>query len=379
MTELEKYQGIYGHSAYAFYGHSNHGGKAVPLVEQKLDTHGATLVDVGCGWNEFAKALRERGAADAVGVDFACPGADVLAPAGTLPFTDKQFGVLTSFDMLEHLQPDEVTAVLAEFARVSHSFVFSISYQPSRVKWKGETLHPTVMPQDWWIHKIIAAGGGDIDVIDGYIVGKWSLKALEIPRTARVCLVGNGPSLLTVENGPTIDSFDEVVRFNRYCLAGFEKHTGTRTTLWSTFGHGYVPGDENERPGRMIFVHGERGEPAYTADELYRVPRWFSKAVASRVKAASQRDPAALERVRGATSGLIVALYLLDVVGVDVITLAGFDHFKKDLSHQHHYYNPKAYGRPPEMEGDAEASILAGYAAVGRVVYLPTGAPLTRK
>lgn len=378
MTELEKYQGIYTHPAYAFYGHSNHGAGAVPLVKQKLKQHGASLVDVGCGWNEFVKGLRDL-SVDATGVDFACPGADIIAPAGQLPFSNKQFGVLTSFDMLEHLRPEEVTDVLSEFARVSHSFVFSISYQPSRVKWQGETLHPTVYPQEWWINKIIAAGGGDLDVINGYIVGKWSLKALSLPREAKVVLVGNGPSLLTLENGAVIDSFDEIVRFNRYRIAGFEKHTGRRTTLWSTFGHGYVPGDERERPSRMIFVHGERGEPAYEPGELYRVPRWFSKQVFGRVKAASRRDPDSLARVTGATSGLVVALYLLDVVGVDQITLAGVDHFAKQLSNQHHYYNPKSYGRPPEMDGDAEAAILAGYVAAGRVVYLPTGDPLTRR
>lgn len=379
MTELEKYRGIYGHPAYAFYGHSNHGSKAVTLVEQRLKVYGPALVDVGCGHNEFAKNLRQRLPVRAVGVDFACPGADIVAAADVLPFEDKEFGVVTSFDMLEHLRPDEVDGVLKEFARVAHSFVFSISYQPSRVKWSGETLHPSVFPESWWINKIIAAGGGDIEVVNGYIVGKWSLTALALPRSTNVVLVGNGPSVLTAENGSTIDAFDEIVRFNRYHLQGFEKHTGTRTTLWSTFGHGWVPGDETERPKRMIFVHGERGEPSYEPDQLYRIPRWFSKAAATRVKSVSVRSPDAVARVSGATSGLIVALYLLDVVGVDQIHLAGFDHFKKDLSNQHHYYNPKAYGRPPEMEGDAEASILAGYVEAGRVVYLPTGAPLTRR
>lgn len=43
MTELAKYQGIYGHKAYAFYGHSNHGGKALELVSQRLRTHGNPL------------------------------------------------------------------------------------------------------------------------------------------------------------------------------------------------------------------------------------------------------------------------------------------------------------------------------------------------
>jgi len=249
--------------------------------------------------------------------------------------------------------------------------VFSISHKPSRVKWRGETLHPSLFPQEWWINKIIAAGAGDIDVVGGYIIGKWSLTPLRLNRSTKVVLVGNGPSLLSAENGGLIDSFDEVVRFNRYALAGFEKHTGTRTTLWSTFGHGYLPGDDSERPDRVVFVHGERGEPAYEPKELYRIPRWFSKDAAARVRKASRRSPAEIARVSGATSGLVVALYLLDVVGVDQISLAGFDHFRKEISNQHHYYNPKAYGRPPEMEGDAEADILAGYVDAGRVEYLP--------
>lgn len=380
MTEIEKYQGIYSHKAYAFYGHSNHGDKAEDIVLQKMKAHGASLVDVGCGWNEFVRSIRGREPqVVATGVDFACPGADVITAASKLPFADKSIGVVTSFDMLEHLLPEEVEPVLAEFARVAHSFVFSISYQPSRVKWKGKTLHPTVYPQTWWINKIIAAGGGDIDVVCGYIIGKWSLTSLKLARSTRTVLVGNGPSVLTACNGVVIDSFEEVVRFNRYQLKGFEQQTGSKTTLWSTFGHGYLPGDESERPRRMIFVHGERGEPAYMPTEIYRIPRWFSKDAASRVRSASQRPLDALARVNGASSGLVVALYLLDVVGLDHVTLAGFDHFRKDLSNQHHYYNPKAYGRPPEMEGDAEAAILAGYETAGRVVYLPAGEPLTRK
>jgi hypothetical protein len=378
MTEIEKYHGIYSHPAYAFYGHSNHGARAVETVQALVRKHGGPVLDVGCGWNEFARHLRDDLGVEASGVDFACPGADVVAPAHQLPVSNKSVGVLTSFDMLEHLEPSEIPVVLAEFARVSAAFVFSISYQPSRVKWKGETLHPSVFPEEWWINQIIAAGGGDLEKVGPYIMGKWSLQPLKLDRSTRVVLVGNGPSVLTASNGPTIDQFDEVVRFNRYQKTGFEQHVGSKTTIWSTFGHGYLPGDK-ERPPRILFVHGERGEPAYEPEALWRIPRYFSKAVAARVKSASKRPPQELARLNGASSGIVVALYLLDVVGVDCVHLAGFDHFQKALSWQHHYYNPKAYGRPPEMEGDAEGSILAGYEAAGRVIYLPTGEPLTRR
>ncbi len=179
---------------------------------------------------------------------------------------------------------------------------------------------------------------------------------LNLSATTKVVLVGNGPSLLATAKGEAIDAFDEVVRFNRFQLRGFEKHTGTRTTLWSTFGHGYLPGDENMRPERMIFVYGEKGEPAYQPKEIYRIPKAFYNEQWERVKAQANRPANA--RPCSISSGFVVTMWLLNVVGLEQVTLAGFDHFRKDHSNQHHYYNPRSYGRPPEMDGDAEAELL---------------------
>ena len=324
----------------------------------------SSLLDVGCGWNEFVVGIRQKmPGVLAQGVDFACPGADIQACATQLPMATKSVGVLTAFDMLEHVLPAQVDAVLAEFARVSQTFVFSIAHTPSRVKWKGETLHPTVEPLEWWMNRIMKAGGCDLRNERGYISGKWGNAVLQIEASTRCVVVGNGPSLLAREHGSFIDGFDEIIRFNRYKLAGFEAHTGLRTTLWSTFGHGYVPSDEEERPKRMIFVHGERGEPAYAADEIYRVPRWLYKSLNERIQKESGREV-------GLTSGFLVCFWLLEVVGLEKITLAGFDHFRKDKSNLHHYYNPRAYGRPPELDGDAEARLLLPFVETERVIYL---------
>lgn len=154
MEEVEKYRRIYsGEPRWSRYGHSNHGRAAAPLVRGAR-----SLVDVGCGWNEFAKACRGKGVR-AVGVDFACPGADVIAAAQSLPFRDRQFEIVTAFDMLEHLREEDVPAVLREFARVAGRFVFSICYGPSRNLVDGETLHPCVMPEAWWRERIAEAGG----------------------------------------------------------------------------------------------------------------------------------------------------------------------------------------------------------------------------
>jgi hypothetical protein len=370
MTELEKYQGIYSHQAYAFYGHSNHGAKATAQVEARLQRSGKTaVVDVGCGWNEWVNQWNAGNPhSQAIGVDFACPGADIRAVATKLPFPTKSAGVVTSFDMLEHLAEDEVPQALAEFARVAEAFVFSISHVPSRVKWKGETLHPTVRPRDWWLAQIVKAGGHHICNEDGFVSGQWGNPVWQPDLEARVVVVGNGPSVLAQPLGEQIDAFDEVIRFNRYQLRGFERHTGTRTTLWSTFGHGYLPGDEDQRPARMIFVYGERGEPAYPAEEMYRIPKAYYKDLQQRVHSFSQRP--ADRKPTGMSSGCLVLHWLLEVVGLEKVVFTGFDHFRKDFSSQHHYYNPKAYGRPPELDGDAEAALLAPYAQAGRMVPL---------
>lgn len=45
-------------------------------------------------------------------------------------------------------------------------------------------------------------------------------------------LVGNGSSLLDVSYGSIIDSYDDVIRFNRFKTSGFELHSGVKTTKW---------------------------------------------------------------------------------------------------------------------------------------------------
>jgi len=48
----------------------------------------------------------------------------------------------------------------------------------------------------------------------------------------RCLLIGNGTSVLNRELGKLIDSFDRVIRFNRYHLNGYENFVGTKTTDW---------------------------------------------------------------------------------------------------------------------------------------------------
>ncbi|MBM3453596.1 MAG: hypothetical protein FJX80_00460 [Bacteroidetes bacterium] len=53
-------------------------------------------------------------------------------------------------------------------------------------------------------------------------------------RSGKIIIVGNGSSVLLEENGGLIDSFEEIVRFNKYAINGYEKNVGTKTSIWFT-------------------------------------------------------------------------------------------------------------------------------------------------
>jgi ubiquinone/menaquinone biosynthesis C-methylase UbiE len=118
-----------------------------------------SVLDVGCGYNEFCHWIKSNFGIRAVGVDFACPGADIICSAHQLPFPDNSFDLVTSFDTLEHLPPKAVLPVLREIARVGRYYIFSIHVRKSRHSVNGSNLHPTVQRRPWWKIKIGEAGG----------------------------------------------------------------------------------------------------------------------------------------------------------------------------------------------------------------------------
>jgi hypothetical protein len=200
--------------------------------------------------------------------------------------------------------------------------------------------------------------------------------AVRYPRPANVILVGNGPSILTAKRGLQIDAFDEVVRFNRFCIKGFEPHAGSKTTLWSTYGKAnlggtvteYYPGDPDVRPDRILF-RGERGYPSYAPRELYRIPLKFHHDLKRQIMERTSKKGADRE-VLMPSSGLLVTTWMLESIGMENVTLAGFDHFSKEASKLHHYWVPRAYGRPREHDGAVEAAMFAELRDRGRITYL---------
>lgn len=156
------------------YGSTNHGKDAIPRV---IALAPRFVVDFGCGGNEFVKELRRMGV-DGLGVDFANENADALKPMHDTKLQTGIADVVTSFDALEHLLPDDVPLALAEMRRVGRAngrFVVSVSTVASKITVGGENLHQTIRPRAWWINAIRAAGGKVTGGLEGgYIEGVWT-------------------------------------------------------------------------------------------------------------------------------------------------------------------------------------------------------------
>ncbi|MBX3404416.1 MAG: methyltransferase domain-containing protein [Phycisphaeraceae bacterium] len=159
--ERRKYLALAGHAG-GTYGSTNHGRFAYRLVLGWKPRPPRFVVDFGCGRNLFIQHLRRLGI-DGLGIDFAFPEADIVAPMHRVPVSAGIADVVTSFDALEHLLPEEVDEVLDEMRRIAvrrggGRFVFSICTRESKTKVNGEGLHPTVRPLKWWLDRIGRVG-----------------------------------------------------------------------------------------------------------------------------------------------------------------------------------------------------------------------------
>lgn len=180
MDEIDKYLHMYSEESAMVnifardYGYYTHGKGSYGLILNNIKP--SSIIDCGCGRNLFLKEIKKlNNGIRCVGVDFACKDADVLCSVFDLPFKDNEFDLATSFDMLEHLRPEEIDSALIEICRVSRWFVFSIGYKPSIRHINGKTidLHPSVFSEDEWIKKI-SKYTDTVRKYDKYLYGTWN-------------------------------------------------------------------------------------------------------------------------------------------------------------------------------------------------------------
>lgn len=128
---------------------------------------GCTIVDVGGGTYDFVKRLVESGhvkrgvvldlAQAAVNHQLSMGVEAVCGSVNALPFADNEFDIVTSFDVLEHLEPEDIDNAISEICRVAKSLVM-IAVSPVPCPHLGYELHRTIKSNDWWKKKLAEFG-----------------------------------------------------------------------------------------------------------------------------------------------------------------------------------------------------------------------------
>ena len=157
----EAYKGVYGM------------GKARRLAAYSaIDTlDPGSLLDIGCGRGEILNYSRTMGFSPVRGVDVVPElfGDDVgFGEAHDLPFSDDEFDVVTCFDVLEHLLPEDTVDALGEISRVSkRAVVLCIANYPSFSN--GHDLHINKRPYKEWDELIHAHMEGKVEWLPRYL------------------------------------------------------------------------------------------------------------------------------------------------------------------------------------------------------------------
>ena len=88
--------------------------------------------------------------------------------AHELPYSDNQFDLVTSFDVLEHIIEEDVSTVLGELIRVAKKrVIFSVCCRGSGwMRDKIGELHCSGKDKDWWTEKILPFCTKGYDVFD---------------------------------------------------------------------------------------------------------------------------------------------------------------------------------------------------------------------
>ena len=171
--EQKIYQDIYDTEG-SEYGTGTHGNGAYLFVAKHFKPE--SILDVGCGkdnlfCSNIVKELDKFGVEHNIELLASCDfvkfpnsagegdvyykDSIIQADAHNLFFAeDNEYDVITSFDMLEHILPEDIDKVLDEFNRVAKKgFCFSIAYH--QVK---SGLHRIIQPEEWWMEKLSKYG-----------------------------------------------------------------------------------------------------------------------------------------------------------------------------------------------------------------------------
>jgi len=164
------------------------------------------------------------------------------------------------------------------------------------------------------------------------------------PNNQETCLiVGNGTSVLDAELGDKVDSFDTVVRFNAYRIAGYEKHVGTKTDIWATC---------TADPRNLKEINSYREVIAHSWIIPPEICNTYNKLKKERedvwkIEPAVWRGIKADFGIQDPSTGLLIIYTMLQ--RYDVVHLYGFDWWDRE---KHHYSDkaPRGTIHKPDQE-----------------------------
>jgi len=112
------------------YGSSFHGRSLLPIVKSLKNVN--SVLDVGTGRGEFCNWAIENLCQDVTGSDFAInPNPSFLNKninfiknlSHEIPLPDNSVDLLVSFDVLEHIRPEDIPETIKEFSRVTKKYM----------------------------------------------------------------------------------------------------------------------------------------------------------------------------------------------------------------------------------------------------------------
>lgn len=174
LREKEKYEKAWSHDEYRRVSPGLVGLESLPLIDM-FRKHGVrTILDAGCGSGKLMQRLMTQYADefDVHGFDISDNCLDPwfdnikekVLTIGCLWNPDdfgKQYDAVVCNDVMEHIPPQHVAAVLSNLRKSTRKFAyFSISVQSDLFgpRFLGEPLHLTVRRSNWWFAQLALAG-----------------------------------------------------------------------------------------------------------------------------------------------------------------------------------------------------------------------------
>jgi SAM-dependent methyltransferase len=240
-TEQQKYQEVWNNKEYRYCAPGEE--SFLKFLEKASPKEGDSVIDFGCGTGRGAQGLKNAGL-KVTGVDFA---GNCLDPQVDIEFVQadltKHIPVNSTYgyctDVMEHLPPEDVSAVLNNILNSATLVFFQISCVEDHMGYLvGAPLHLTIQDHDWWKQKLLDCGakilwsedlvdtcqfyvqspkwkaadeikhkstlhGGDEQIKENIRVncqGGWNLVQPYLKQDGEVMLIGGGPSLNDFED-----------------------------------------------------------------------------------------------------------------------------------------------------------------------------------